>query len=174
MRLQNIIAGIVFAVILMCYAGMQLLNLFPANATLWVFNVTFAREVRPVLELFDVFMEENSRLILAAFVAMTGLCWLAWHQRSAIITTLTTHAALFCVVYANIASHGPAVQAKLSASTGILPAFELISGALSSIDLAMVAAAAALLINCLASHVSIIRSIIREMALNLRQAGHPD
>jgi hypothetical protein len=160
MRLQNIIAACIFVGLLVCYAAMQLLNLYPSSAALWAFNITIAREIRPIFELFDVLLAENSRVIPAAFAAMSGLCWLAWHQRSTIITTLTTHAALFCVLYANIASHGPTVQAKVSASTGILPAYELVSDALSSVDLAMVAIALALLVNCLANHFCIIREML--------------
>jgi hypothetical protein len=171
MRLQNIIAACVFAGVLVCYAAMQLLSFYPSSAALWAFNITIAREIRPVFELFDALLAENSRLIPAAFAAMSGLCWLAWHQRSTIITAITTHAALFCVLYANIASHGPTLQAQVSASTGILPAYELVSDALSSVDLAMVAVALALLVNCLANHFCIIKEMLTPAALRRTSAS---
>ena len=164
MRTQNVIAACVFSGMIACYAAMQLLSLYPANTFLWAFNITFAREIRPVFELFDVLAEENSRLVLAAFIAMTGLCWLAWHQRSTIITSLTTHSALFFVLYANMASHGATVQAELSASAGLAPAFQLISNTLPPIDLAMMAIAAALLVTCLTNHFSIMREIALQLA----------
>ena len=89
MRLQNAIAALVFAMFLACCVCMQLLNLFPANDLLWYLNITYAREARPVLELFShlplASLVQNCLILLA----LIALCGMAIRHRSRILTAAT-------------------------------------------------------------------------------------
>ncbi len=159
MRTQNLISALVFSLLFYAYASMHLLNLFPSSALLWQANITFAREARPVFELFDAVTSYDSIATLASIVGFFGLCWLAAAKKHKMMTAVTTHTALFCVAYASIASYGAAMGPQISSASGMTDIVRLTSS-LQPVEQAMAALVAILTVTCLSNHLDIVKDLV--------------
>jgi hypothetical protein len=160
-RLQNAIAGLVFIIVFASAASMQLLSYFPTNATLWYLNVNFAREARPVLELLDHLPFAGLAQNMLIVVFMAALCVFASRSNNKILTSATTHTALYAAVFAGIASYSRTFGSLEAAS---LTAIDLraTTGALDTSQLALSGLLALLLASCLFNHYQIVSDMVRE------------
>lgn len=160
-RLQNAIAGLVFVILFASAASMQLLSYFPTNSALWYVNVNFAREARPVLELLDQLPFAGLAQNMLIVVIMVALCVFASCSNNRILTSATTHTALYAAVFAGVASYsrtfGNLEAASLNASD-----LWATTGALDPSQLALTGLLALLFLSCLFNHYQIVSDMVRE------------
>ena len=160
MRVQNLIAAAIFGLVFSAYVGMQLLNYFPSSAVLWQFNIVFAREARPLFDMFDILPFARSAFALLTMLGLIGLCWLAVHKRNNMMTAATTHAALYVAVYSCIASYAANLDTQSLASIdGIIQ----VTAALRPKDQVLTAMALVLAITCLTNHMHIVSELARDL-----------
>lgn len=161
MRLQNTMAAVVFIILLACASVMQLLNFFPGNSTLWYLNLTFAREARPVLELFDYLPFASLTQNLSLIGLLIGLCVLATYRKNKLLTSATTHIALYGAIFAGIASYSRTFGSMQAASNSASDMIAFTT-ALDPSQRALTAIVAIMLITCLMNHYQIISELLRE------------
>lgn len=160
-RLQNAIAGLVFIIVFASAASMQLLSYFPTNSTLWYVNVNFAREFRPILELLDQLPFAGLAQNMLIVSVMIALCVFASCSKNKILTSTTTHTALYAVVFAGMVSYSRTFGNLEAAS---LTAVDLLAttGAMDTSQLALSGLLALLLVSCLFNHYQIVSDMVRE------------
>ena len=167
MRLQNTIAAVVFVILLVCATCMQLLNSYPSSGALWYLNVTFAREARPVLELLDHIAFAGLTQNILIILALIGLCGLAVYRNCKMLTSATTHLALYAVIFAGIASYSRTFGSLKAASVSATDMAAL-AGALDPGQRALTMIIVILLITCLINHYQIISDLLRDRLLRDR------
>ena len=159
-RVQNILAALVFSLLLACCLAMQLLQWFPANSTLWYLNITFAREARPVLELMQYLPFDGLAQNTAIILAMLGLCVYATRRKSLMLTSATTHTAAYIAVFAVLASSfrtfrsfdaASASATDIATYTNVLGTGQLALGIVLMLSLSA----------CLVNHYQIVSDLIR-------------
>ncbi|MGI9293760.1 MAG: hypothetical protein ACR2PS_07230 [Pseudomonadales bacterium] len=160
-RFQNTVAGLVFAVLLASAASMQLLSYFPASGALWYININYAREARPVLELMDFLPFAGPVQNMLIIVGLIGLCGLAVHTKKVMLTSATTHIALYAAIFAGGASFSRTFGTLESASLATGDVREM-AVAMDPSQLALIWLLILLLASCLFHHYQIVSDVIRE------------
>lgn len=160
-RLQNAVAGLVFIILFASAASMQLLSYFPTNSTLWYLNVNYAREARPVLELLDHLPFAGLAQNMLIVAAMVSLCVAASRSNNKILTSATTHTALYAAIFAGVASYSRTFGNLEAAS---LTSIDLLAstGVLDTSQLALTGLLALLLVSCLFNHYQIVSEMVRQ------------
>jgi hypothetical protein len=159
-RVQNVLAALVFSLLLACVACMQLLQWYPANETLWYLNITFAREARPVLELFQYLPFDGLVQNAAIVLSMLGICVLATRRRSLMLTSATTHVAAYVAVFAVLAS-GFRTSRGFEAASASAADLAGLTGTLEPGQLALAIVLAISVLACLVNHYQIVSDLVR-------------
>ena len=155
-RLQNIVAALAFAAVVIADTAMQMLNLLPASGLLWQINIAFARELRPVIELFDHVSIAGPATVPLCLAGLLAMCLAASRLRHTMMTAATTHTALFGAIYAAMASFGANLGPQISTAAGVGDIVGIAVG-LSLLDQVLIAMVLALLIVCTLNHYHILR-----------------
>ena len=160
-RLQNSVAGLVFIILFASAASMQMLSYFPTSSTLWYLNVNYTREARPVLELLDHLPFASLAQNMLIVGAMVVLCVVASRSNNKILTSATTHAALYAAIFAGVASYSRTFGNFEAAS---LTSIDLLATThvLDPSQLALTGLLALLLVTCLFNHYQIVSDMVRE------------
>lgn len=159
-RIQNVVAGSVFALFLLCTAAMALLARYPASDWLWYLNINYAREARPVLELLDYLPFAGLYQNMLIIAAMIALCALAVHRNCRKLTTATSHVALYAMGFAVIASSGRSLG-SLQATNLIVTDVPQFAAAMDTGQMTMSVLLGVSLVSCLAIHCQIITELAR-------------
>ncbi len=160
-RIQNAAAALVFFMLLLSAASMWLLSHFPTSSTLWYLNINYAREARPVLELLDQLPLAGHLQNGFIMLAMLALCWVAMRSKNKILTSATTHTALYAVLFAGVASFSRTFG-NLEAAGLATVDLRAATGAMNTSQLALVVLLALLFVSCLLNHYQIVSEMIRE------------
>ena len=160
MKVQNLLASVVFSVLLAACVLMQLLQWYPSNSTLWYLNITYAREARPVLELFQFLPFDGLYQNMGLIAGMLALCGIAIYRKSMLLTSATTHVAAYAAVFAVIASSyrtfGNLKAASVSATDIVAFASSMEPG-----QMALLATFFVGLLSCVCNHCQIITDLLR-------------
>lgn len=163
-RLQNSVAGLVFIILFASAASMQLLSYFPANGALWYLNVNYAREARPVLELLDTLPLPGLMQNMLIISALIVLCGLAVRYNSRLLTSATTHTALYAAIFAGLASYTRTFGSLEAASLASID-MGAATSAMDTSQLTLVGLLALLLLSCLFNHYQIVSDLVRKRLL---------
>ena len=160
-KIQNAVAGLVFAILFASAASMQLLTYYPANEALWYINLNYAREARPVLELLDYLPFGGPLQNMLIIASLIGLCGLAVAKQKVMLTSATTHTALYAAIFAGIASFSRTFHTLESASLASADVRGMAS-AMDPSQLALTGLVIVLLLSCLFNHYQIVSDMVRD------------
>ena len=160
-KVQNLLASVVFSVLLAACVLMQLLQWYPSNSTLWYLNITYAREARPVLELFQFLPFDGLYQNIGLVTAMLLLCGIAIRRKSLLLTSATTHIAAYAAIFAVIAS-SYRTFGNLKAASASATDFVAFASAMEPGQMALMATLFVGLLSCVCNHCQIITDMLRE------------
>jgi hypothetical protein len=166
-RLQNYIAGSVFALLLLANVAMELLNAFPANQYLWHVNLLFAREARPLLQHLDELAGGGTAVTLAGLGGLALVSIAAAHMRLRLVAAANCHVALILMLFLGTRSYSRSFPYGLPAD-GIVASL----GDVSLVQLGIAAITMALAVACVRCHIDYLGRGVRH-ARQLSADGPP-
>ena len=152
---QNLLAALVFALLLASQALAYLLYMYPSVETLWALTISFNRLTGPMHATADFGMGQGPFVSMAVLTAAAVLPILAWRRRHWLGTAVSGHVALAICVVLTFGAIRRAETGKMSAS--LFPLIDPASMGASALSLAAVTSILVAL--CCLNHVMFFRRI---------------
>ena len=146
--IQNSLAALVFALLLMAQGVAYLLYLNPSSELLWALTIFLNRVAAPVLSVFDFGFGHGPFLSLTVLATAVVVPLLAWRARYWFGTAVSGHAALALCVVLTVGAVRRIGESQRSAS--LLPFADLPPVDSNALCLALVTIAMAIL--CIINH----------------------